>query len=275
MVNLINTNSGSSSAISHFGAAAKGLNQAQKRIASGFKVGDAYDDGAAFSMAESLRGLDDGRDAANERLAVGRGMIDVAMKAGQAISSSLQDVRSTLVKLSDSTLSAEDRANYQAQYKSLVGDIGSFIKDAGFNGVNLLKQGAADQNIAANADGKTLGVKAQNLESLIADPLAAGDVSTAAGAAALLGSNGLLKAAEDGLGSALNSLSTDAKRIDNHVNTNNAVSDATTYGLGQIVDADMSKEAAGLKAAQVREQLASQAMSIANQAPQSLLGLFG
>jgi flagellin len=267
MVNLINTNSGSSSAISHFGAAAKGLNQAQKRIASGFKVGDAYDDGAAFSMAESLRGLNDGRDAANERLAVGRGMIDVAMKAGQAISSSLQDVRSTLVKLSDSSLSAEDRANYQAQYKSLVGDIGSFIKDAGFNGVNLLKQGAADQNIAANADGKTLGVKAQNLESLISDPLAA--------AAVLLGSNGLLKAAEDGLGSALNSLSTDAKRIDNHVNTNNAVSDATTYGLGQIVDADMSKEAAGLKAAQVREQLASQAMSIANQAPQSLLGLFG
>jgi flagellin len=53
-----------------------------------------------------------------------------------------------------------------------------------------------------------------------------------------------------------------------------AVTDATEEGLGNIVDADLARESAQLTALQVRQQLGVQVLNIANQAPQTLLGLF-
>jgi flagellin len=50
--------------------------------------------------------------------------------------------------------------------------------------------------------------------------------------------------------------------------------DATTTGLGAIVDADIGKASAVVQAQQVRQQLGIQSLSIANQQPSVLLGLF-
>ncbi|WP_244999751.1 flagellin [Brevundimonas nasdae] len=50
--------------------------------------------------------------------------------------------------------------------------------------------------------------------------------------------------------------------------------DALEMGLGNLVDADMAKESAKLQAAQIRQQLAVQTLSIANNQPQWLLNLF-
>jgi flagellin len=274
MISSLNTNSSSYSSINSFGSAQSAVHSAQKRIASGRKVADAYDDGAAFSVAEGLRGDTAGLGAANERLAVGKGMIDVAVKAGQFISSSMSDVKATLIKLSDSSLSERDRANYQAQYNSQVKDIGAFVKDAKYNGVNLLESGAQNQNIASNGSGGSVTVQAQDLESSVANVLSGADVSSASAAAALLQPGGAFATAEDGLGSALNSLSSNARSVNNSIKANSSIMDATEAGLSEIVDADLAKEAASLSAAQAKQQLAGQSLSIANQAPQSLLSLF-
>ncbi|WP_158045271.1 flagellin [Skermanella pratensis] len=274
MISSLNTNTGSYSSVRSFGAAENAVQASQKRIASGRKVADAYDNGAAFSVAEGLRGDTAALGAANERLAVGKGMIDVAVKAGQFISSSLQDARATLIKLSDPSLGANDRANYQAQFKNQVGDIGAFVKDAKYNGVNLLDQGAQNQNIVSNGSGGSVSVRAQDLQTSLVDVLSNADVSTAGAAASLLQPGGQFAQAEDNLGSALNTLSADAKSVDNSIKSNNSIIDATNTGLGEIVDADLAKEAAALSAAQARQQLSGQSLSIANQAPQALLGLF-
>jgi flagellin len=45
-------------------------------------------------------------------------------------------------------------------------------------------------------------------------------------------------------------------------------------GLGALVDADIARETTLFNALQVRQQLAVQAIGIANQAPNVLLGLF-
>ena len=50
--------------------------------------------------------------------------------------------------------------------------------------------------------------------------------------------------------------------------------DALEVGIGNLVDADLGKESAKLQAAQIRQQLATQTLSIANQQPQWLLALF-
>jgi flagellin len=50
--------------------------------------------------------------------------------------------------------------------------------------------------------------------------------------------------------------------------------DAVTKGIGQLIDADMSKESTRLQALQVQQQLGVQSLSIANQNSQQILSLF-
>jgi flagellin len=44
--------------------------------------------------------------------------------------------------------------------------------------------------------------------------------------------------------------------------------------VGNLVDADLAKESAKLQSLQTKQQLGVQALSIANQTPQSILSLF-
>ena len=53
-----------------------------------------------------------------------------------------------------------------------------------------------------------------------------------------------------------------------------SLSDSLKSGIGALVDANMEETSARLQALQVQQQLAVQSLSIANQAPQSILSLF-
>ncbi|MGH1422090.1 MAG: flagellin [Hyphomonas sp.] len=97
------------------------------------------------------------------------------------------------------------------------------------------------------------------------------DVTTGAGAtSALTAIEGLLNKSID----AAASFGSDQKRIENQGEFVNALVDSLTTGIGGMVDADMEAASAKLQALQVQQQLGTQALSIANQAPQSLLSLF-
>ena len=66
--------------------------------------------------------------------------------------------------------------------------------------------------------------------------------------------------------------------IENRVGVQNdfvsKLTDAMSKGVGALVDADMNEESSRLQALQVQQQLAIQALSIANQGPQNILSLF-
>jgi flagellin len=64
------------------------------------------------------------------------------------------------------------------------------------------------------------------------------------------------------------------KRIDIQADFVGKLSDSLRAGIGAMVDADMEETSARLQALQVQQQLGVQALSIANQAPQSILALF-
>ena len=65
-----------------------------------------------------------------------------------------------------------------------------------------------------------------------------------------------------------------SRTLDNTLSYNSVLSDATEEGIGAIVDADLAKELARLQALQIRQQLGTQTLSIANQSPNILLSLF-
>lgn len=97
------------------------------------------------------------------------------------------------------------------------------------------------------------------------------DVSTSAGASAALGTiETLIDTAIDAsaaFGSAQGRVETQKEFISN-------LTDSFKSGIGSLVDADMEETSARLQALQVQQQLATQSLSIANQAPQSILSLF-
>jgi flagellin len=117
----------------------------------------------------------------------------------------------------------------------------------------------------------TVGGQFQNAGAGGLSTLNAIDVSTAAGATAALGNiENLIQTAIDAaaeFGSVEGRIETQARFISN-------LSDSLRSGIGSLVDADMEEASARLQALQVQQQLGIQSLSIANQAPQSILSLF-
>ncbi len=97
------------------------------------------------------------------------------------------------------------------------------------------------------------------------------DVSTASGAnSALATIETLINVSIDAaasFGSVEGRISVQASFVSN-------LTDSLKSGIGALVDADMEAASARLQALQVQQQLGVQALSIANQAPQSILSLF-
>ena len=97
------------------------------------------------------------------------------------------------------------------------------------------------------------------------------DVSTAANAAtALTDVENLIQTAVD----ASAAFGSSEKRVGIQQDFVQSLVDSFEAGIGALVDADMEKASARLQALQVQQQLATQALSIANSSPQSILSLF-
>ncbi len=93
---------------------------------------------------------------------------------------------------------------------------------------------------------------------------------TTSPASALSAIEGMLKTSID----AAASFGSVQKRIDIQSEFVGQLTDSLKTGIGVLVDANMEEASARLQALQVQQQLATQALSIANQQPQSLLSLF-
>jgi flagellin len=88
--------------------------------------------------------------------------------------------------------------------------------------------------------------------------------------AALGAIEGMVQASID----AAASFGSSQKRIDIQSDFVGKLTDSLKTGIGAMVDTDMEEASARLQALQVQQQLATQALSIANQQPQGLLSLF-
>lgn len=124
-----------------------------------------------------------------------------------------------------------------------------------------------------NAGTEDLSVSAQfkNAGSGGLGALSSIDVSTSAGAAAALGNIEAMMQTSIDAAAAFGSIQT---RVDIQKDFVSKLTDSMKAGIGSLVDADMEEASARLQALQVQQQLSTQALSIANQQPQSLLSLF-
>ncbi|PYE84568.1 flagellin [Pseudoroseicyclus aestuarii] len=190
-----------------------------------------------------------------------------AFAAGDSVSLSIGDTKVTYTVTADDVAATTTADIVAVGLKNAVDKLGNPDLTVDYD------SGTPGTLAFTNAGGDDLVVSAQfeNAGSGGLGTLASIDVSSAAGATAALGTiEGLITTAVDSA-AAFGSVQ---GRIEIQADFISKLSDSLKSGIGSMVDADMEETSARLQALQVQQQLGVQSLSIANQAPQSVLSLF-
>lgn len=268
------TNNGANTALEYLTATQGSLAQTQNAINSGLKVANARDNGAVYAIAQNQRAAVAGYTSVINSLNNGSSSIDVALSAGQSISDLLIQLKTAALSASDSSLDTASRQALNANFTALRDQITTIVKNAVFNGFNLVNGSTNQITALASADGtRRITTQAQNLSlsGSIVTLKSTATISTQTKASSLVAT---IQSSLTNVNSALAKLSSGAAKFSIQATFAQKLSDTLTAGIGNLVDANMAQESAQLQALQVRQQLGIQALSIANQSPQSILSLF-
>ncbi len=270
----VNTNAGALVALQNLNVTSRQLESVQNRISTGLKVASAKDNGGVFAIAQKLRGDVRSLGVVDQSLNRVQSLVDVASAAGQAISDLLIDLKEKALAATDTSLDAQSRTALNEDFVALRDQIKTIVANASFNGKNLINGSTNSVTALANAAGSaviTVLDEDLSLGGAVVTVGAAEVINTSAAAATALAA---VNASLTNVNSSLARLGTKSKALEIHTSFTTKLSDALTASIGNLVDADLAKESANLQALQVKQQLGVQALSIANQAPQTILAFF-
>jgi len=270
----VNTNTGAAVALQYLNATQGSLNKTQSAINSGLKVANARDDGAIYAIAQNQRSQVAGYTAVINSINNATSAVDVALSAGQSISDLLIQMKTKALAAADSSLDTASRQALNANFTALRDQITTIVTNATFNGFNLVDGSTTKITALASADGsRRITADAQNmkLSGSVVTLTSTGTISTQAKASTLVAT---IQSSLTNVNSALAKLSSGAAKFSIQATFAQKLSDTLTQGIGNLVDANMAQESAKLQSLQVKQQLGIQALSIANQAPQTILSLF-
>ena len=299
----IMTNTSALTALQSLAATNKALETTQSRISTGYRVAEASDNAAYWSIATTMRSDNKANSVLQDALGLGAGKVDTAytgMKAAIEVVDSIKE-KVLLAK----TAGAEDRAKIQTEIETLQAQLKDNVAGANYAGSNLLKTtGSGNLTVMTsyNRDSsgnvttgtiqvdysktrlidsgsantgmldKTFTIASGNSASVLSLKVSGtGAASTSTAFDNLLtGIEAALKAMSQGAAE----LGAAKSRIDMQKDFVSKLQDSIDRGVGQLVDADMNKESTRLQALQVQQQLGIQALSIANSNSQQILALF-
>lgn len=249
----------------------------QNRLASGKKVSSALDDAGAYFTARALNNRATDLMSIKDAISSAISVVKAATQGLDGIEKILTQMKG-LAEQAKSATTAADRTKYSDQYDALRTELDNLAKDATYNGINLIKGTPDSMTVSFNekssatytisgiaSDSAGLSVTAANdwdnatlatgKTNIEADITKINDaLSTVRSSAATLGSTAsLLTIRSDFTGDLISTLQ---------------------GGADKLTNADMNKEAANLLALQTSQQLANQALAMANQSEQSILSLF-
>ncbi len=264
-------------------------------------MADATDDGGAYAVAQRVRSDVGALTSVNEQLGNAKGLVGTSLSALGKISDSINTAKDLLVKISDNSIHQDQRDQYVASYKNLVSQVANYVDGSTYNGQSLLGHvaggatagtsktvvnsevgststiSAADNsglaNTLATLIGSTFSRTAGGADSFGTITAGADQTSASTALTATTGATAFTTALK-GVANQLNQTGADSNLLDATVSFNNSKIDSLNAGLGALIDTDLSKESAKLQSLQIKQQLGTQALSLSNQAPQSLLSLF-
>jgi flagellin len=270
----VNTNYGAMVALQQLNSTNSQLEMTQTRINTGMKVSSAKDNGAIYAIAQGMRADVAGYGVVTDSLDRSSSTVDVAIAAGEAIGDLLIDMKEKALGAADSSLTSNQRAAFNEDFKALRDQIATVVSNAEFNGVNLINNSTANIEAFASADGTSvITVLDENLSlsGSIVTLTSTAVIDTVTKASTAVST---IETSLTNLNQALARLGTASKALGIHSDFVTKLSDVTEKGIGNLVDADLAKESAKLQALQTKQQLGVQALSIANQASGIALSFF-
>ena len=280
-LNSVNTNMGAMVALQSLNLTNTQLAATEKQISTGYRVADATDDGAAYAVAQRVRSDVSSLTSANQQLGGVQGLLSTTSSALNDVSTLMTSMRNVLVSLANGNTSGTQPTQYTAQYNSLLANVKSDIENASYNGKtligNITGSGGTFSRVAVttNETGSTYGIATFGGSAMYGSlALGATTLASATLAAAAITATGTFMNILNNLGTQMNSYGNATNYITNQVNYNTDKISSMNSGLGALVDANLAQESAMLQSLQIRQQLGTQALSLANQAPQTLLSLF-
>lgn len=251
------------------------LDAVSKQVQTGFRVADAKDDASTFSVAQGLRNNVSALSAVQQGLSGAVGLAEVGLAGATTVSNLFQQIKAKVTQLADSSISAATRTTYSSDLAALATQAKSLISQASFNGTKLLTNTTAIKFIA-DVNGGTISITGVDVSASAAtfSTSASAAITSTAAQAQLSVATSSLNAFISKTNDALSGISAGLRSVEAQNNFTKSIGDATEKGLGALVDADLAKASSKLQALQAQQQLATQAITIANQAPSVLLALF-
>lgn len=269
----VNTNMGAMIALQNLSKTNRDLEMTQNRINTGLNVASAKDNGGIYAIAQNMRGEVGALHAVGQSLNRSKSVVDVALAAGETISDLIVQMKEKALAAADASNDTTARLALNEDFVAYRKQIAAIVANAAFSGVNIINNTTTKLEPLASASASKLTVLGENMSlgGSIITIAAAGVIDTQAAASTMLAT---VNTSLTNTNRALARLGSVSKRLDIQATFNTKVTDALTAGIGNLVDADMSVESARLQALQVKQQLGIQALSIANSAPSTILGLF-
>jgi len=285
MGNSVNTNAGALTALSSLRVNNTALSVTSRQVQTGYRVADANDDAAIFSVAQGVRGNVKAYAQVQSSLSAGIGLGEVTMSALKGIDNLTGDIKAKIIALSDGSLTSAQQNVYRGDIHALISQVNNYISQATYNGKNLLTGDAraTPLSFVADVSGTTLSYSTihqlnwDSDEALgpnvlfptpndVTDTINANPPNTTTAMASLNQFIGRVVEMSSTVASQMRSMQQQRDFVDN-------LADAMKKGLGALVDADVAAQSATLQSQQVAQQLNMQALSIANQQPNVLLSL--
>ena len=290
--NSIYTNPAAYTALQSLNRVNRDLDISQNRVASGLRVASALDNASSFAIAQGIRGEVKAIDALQIGIAKVKGIVDYTLAAAEGIGDLTGQIRAKFQEMASQTATASQRTALGQEIHELVSQARGLAKQAAnkdeVNGnlVDLFSAGGGANDITVatgvifgNASAARAGAEIQITHAetvLIFTHLISfsnsGTEATAARANSVLSNQ--FSTYETALGDALGMLAAKSGELQGQQDFLTTLKATREEVIGTYVDADLATESARLTALQVQQQLAVQAIGIANQRPQSLLGLF-
>lgn len=278
------TNNSAMVALATLNMVNKNLNETQNRVSSGLQISSGKDNAAYFAISETMKGDSGMFQAINDGLTSTMNSVSTARLGAETVSDLAQQFSERVAFAQGSGINLSD---VQAELDALVDQIGAAISQSTFNGDDLVSGTAATVTVVSGvsrASGSfaatTISFQSVDLGA-IQTGLAAIDLTNLdTGTTDALNPNTLEEAltlAEAQLSAAISaatSLGVTENTISGQQDFLGTLTDTLDSGVSAMVDANMEEEAARLQALQVQQELATQSLAIANQAPQSILSLF-
>ncbi len=266
----INTNSISLNAQRNLSVSQSALATAMQRLSSGLRVNSAKDDAAGLAIAERMSAQVRGSNVAMRNANDAISLFQTAEGAMSKIGDSLQRIRELSVQSANGSLSNADRTNLNAEATQLVAEIARVAANAKFNGTNLLDGSLTTANFQIGADATDVITTAVSFNMSALAAYAAADISTQAGATAVI-------TATDADMNTLNTARADAGalqgRFEAVVGQLQVYAENVSAARGRIMDADFAQETAALSRAQILQQAGSAMVAQANQLPNMVMSL--